>query len=57
VDHQGNYRNDQQQVNQTPGDVKGEKPKHPHHQQDNKQYEKHRILLARSSTPLLNEHI
>src|ERR1035441_5429595 len=32
VQHQGNYRNDQHQMNQPPSDVKGEKPKHPQHQ-------------------------
>jgi hypothetical protein len=37
--------------------VKGEKPKHPQHQQDNKQREKHLILQARSSAPLLGEHV
>jgi hypothetical protein len=33
-------------VNQPSGDVKGEESKHPQHQQNNKQSEKHQNLLG-----------
>ena len=41
VQHQRNRRYDQQQVNQTTGNVEREQSQQPHYQQNNKQREKH----------------